>query len=184
MVVLRWLVGGLIVAAVVILVAAFYPNENGADRGPAQTVGKLLPALSFPSLEQGRSIDLGALRGRDVLVNVWATWCGPCRREMPALQLLSGRMRDRLLVVAIDQGEDPAVVSRYVRQFGVRFPVGVDREQRLGTTLHLIGMPSSFFVDRNGIVRDAVDGEMTYGTMSEKAQTLLAADTERTEAGR
>ena len=175
--------GGIIVAAVVVLVAALYPNENPGDRGPTQMVGEDVPALAFPAL-RGPAIDLGALHGRDVLLNVWATWCGPCRREMPALQVLARRMQGKLLVVAVDQGEDPSVVARYVRQFGVRFAVAVDRDQRLGTALHLVGMPSSFFIDRSGTVRDAVDGEMTYATMSEKAQRLLAVDTERTEAQR
>lgn len=173
----RWLGGGLLVAAIIVLIAAFYPNENGADRGPVQTVGSTLPALAFPSL-QGQTIGLGSLRGHPVLVNVWATWCGPCRREMPALAALARHYQGRVLVIAVDQGEDPEVVKAYVKQFGVGFPVAVDREQRLGTALHLIGMPSSFFVDRNGVVRDAIDGEMTYAMMSEKTQRLLAG-TER-----
>jgi thiol-disulfide isomerase/thioredoxin len=171
--VIRWLVGGLVVVAVIVLIAALYPNTNAPDRGPAQAVGSRLPALSLPSLH-GPLFDLGTLRGDDVLVNVWATWCGPCRREMPALARLSQTMRPRLLVVAIDQGEDPQVVGAFVKQFGVNFPVYLDPGQRVGTTLHLVGLPSSFFVDRSGTIRDAVDGEMTYDTMREKAQRLIA----------
>lgn len=174
----RWIVGGLTVVAVVVIIAALYPNENGPERGPSQTVGSTLPALVFPAL-RGPAIGLNALRGQDVLVNVWATWCGPCRREMPALAMLARNFNGRLLVVAIDQGEDPNVVKAYVKQFGVGFPVAVDSEQRLGTALHLVGMPSSFFVDRQGVVREAVDGEMTYAMMSEKTQQLLAGSAER-----
>jgi hypothetical protein len=63
-----------------------------------------------------------------------------------------------------------------VKRFGVTFPVGIDGDQRFGTDLHLIGLPSSFFIDRDGVIRDAVDGEMTYDVMTEKARSLLAAD--------
>jgi len=171
--VIRWLVGGFVVAAVIVLIAALYPNANVADRGPAQVVGGEMPSFALPPLRRS-DVSLGSLRGKDVLVNVWATWCGPCRREMPALAALARKMGPRLEVVAIDQGEDAQVVSAYVKQFGVGFPVYLDRDQRVGTMLHLVGLPSSFFVDRSGVVRDAVDGEMTYQMMAEKAQRLVA----------
>jgi thiol-disulfide isomerase/thioredoxin len=109
-----------------------------------------------------------------MLLNLWATWCGPCRREMPALERLSKEHAGDLAVVAIDQREDPAVVRSYVKRFGVTFAVGIDDGQQLGTDLHLIGLPSSFFIDRSGIIRDAVDGEMTYDVMTEKARALVA----------
>ena len=169
----RWLIGGLVVVAVVVLIAAFYPNENAPDRGPLQVVGTSLPSLTLPGL-RGPSLNMKDLGGRPVLVNVWATWCGPCRREMPALTQLAHRMGPRVAVIAIDQGEDEQVVKAYVKQFGVDFPVYLDNDQRIGTALHLVGLPSSFFVDSNGIIRDAVDGEMTYDMMSDKAQHLIA----------
>jgi thiol-disulfide isomerase/thioredoxin len=132
-----------------------------------------MPAFALPPLRRS-DIALSSLRGKDMLVNVWATWCGPCRREMPALAALARKMGPRLSVVAIDQGEDAQVVTAYVKQFGVGFPVYLDRDQRVGTMLHLVGLPSSFFVDRSGVVRDAVDGEMTYQMMAEKAERLVA----------
>jgi len=176
----RWLIGGLVVVAVVVLTAMFVPSDFDQARhsyaGPAeQVVGTTLPGAIVPNVEGG-SIDLAAYRGRPLIVNLWATWCGPCRREMPALERLAKEQRGKLAVVAIDQREDPSVVQSYVKRFGVTFAVGVDDGQRLGTDLHLIGLPSSFFVDRNGIIRDAVDGEMTYDVMTAKAKALVAAD--------
>ena len=176
----RWLVGGLVVVAVVVLTAMFVPSDFDQARhsyaGPAeQVVGTAMPGAIVANV-RGGDIDLSALRGRPVLVNLWATWCGPCRREMPALERLSKEQAGRLTVIAIDQREDASVVRSYVKRFGVTFAVGVDDGQQLGTDLHLIGLPSSFFVDRNGIIRDAVDGEMTYDVMNEKARSLLAAD--------
>jgi thiol-disulfide isomerase/thioredoxin len=174
----RFLLGGLAVAvAVVVLLAMFVPSDFDRDlqmhRGPAQLIGARMPDVKVERLGDG-PIDTNAFRGRDVLVNVWATWCGPCRREMPALERLSKAEGDRLLIVAIDQGEDASTVDSYAKRFGVSFPVAVDDEQTVGTVLHLIGLPSSFFVDRTGTIRDAVDGEMTYDMMTSKARSLIA----------
>ncbi len=177
---IRWLVGGLVVVAVVVLTAMFVPSDFDQAlhtfAGPAeQVVGTAMPDAIVPDVKGG-DIRLSAYRGKPMLVNLWATWCGPCRREMPALERLSKEQGGKLTVIAIDQREDPAVVQSYVKRFGVTFAVGIDDGQRLGTDLHLIGLPSSFFVDRDGIIRDAVDGEMTYKMMSEKARALLAGE--------
>jgi thiol-disulfide isomerase/thioredoxin len=174
----RWILGGLAVTvAVVVLTAMFVPSDVDQDRnthrGPAQVIGQTLPDLKVARLGGG-DIALNEFRGHDVLVNVWATWCGPCRREMPALERLERAQNGRLVVVAIDQGEDPTAVKPYTKRFGVTFPVGLDADQHVGTVLHMVGMPSSFFVDRAGVIRDAVDGEMTYDMMKAKAQTLVA----------
>ena len=179
----RWLVGGLVVVAVVVLTAMYVPSDFDQAlhtyAGPAgQVVGTALPEAVVSNVEGGR-IDLAAYKGRPVLVNLWATWCGPCRREMPALERLS-KEQVGLTVVAIDQREDPAIVRSYLKRFGVTFAVGIDDSQQLGTDLHLIGLPSSFFVDRDGVIRDAVDGEMTYDVMNAKARTLLARSAGKT----
>jgi cytochrome c biogenesis protein CcmG, thiol:disulfide interchange protein DsbE len=171
--VLRWIVGGLVAVALVVLIAAFFPNEIDQNRGPAQVIGMSAPDVSVP-LVRGGSVALRGLRGQDVLLNVWATWCGPCRREMPALERLARAQAGRLLVVAIDQGEDPRTAKAYADRFGITFAVGVDAGQRLGTALHLAGLPSSFFIDKNGVIREAVDGEMTYESMAQKAERLIA----------
>lgn len=168
---IRWIAGAVVAVALVVLIAAFFPSEIDQNRGPAQVVGMTAPDVTVP-LVTGGSVNLGSLRGHDVLLNLWATWCGPCRREMPALERLAREQPGRLVVVAVDQGEDPATARQFARRFGVTFPVASDEGQRLGTQLHLAGMPSSFFIDRRGVIREAVDGEMTYETMRDKARLL------------
>jgi thiol-disulfide isomerase/thioredoxin len=170
-VVIRWIVGAIVAVALVVLIAAYFPSEIDQSRGPAQVVGMIAPALTVP-LVTGGEMDLNSLRGHDVLLNVWATWCGPCRREMPALERLAREQTGRLVVIAVDQGEAPATARDFAKRFGVTFPVAADPEQRLGTQLHLVGMPSSFFIDKNGVIREAVDGEMTYDVMLRKAQHI------------
>jgi thiol-disulfide isomerase/thioredoxin len=169
--VIRWIVGAIVAVALVVLIAAFFPSEIDQNRGPTQVVGMTAPELAVP-LVTGGSLRLRDLRGHDVLLNVWASWCGPCRREMPALERLARERTGTLLVVAVDQGEDPAVAAQFARRFGVTFPVASDQDQRLGTQLHLAGLPSSFFIDKRGVIREAVDGEMSYETMRDKAALL------------
>ena len=168
---IRWIVGAIVAVALVVLIAAYFPSEIDQNRGPAQVVGLPAPVLTMP-LVSGGTIDLGSLRGHDVVLNLWATWCGPCRREMPALERLARERTGRLVVVAVDQGEAPATAQAFAKRFGVTFPVATDQGQQLGTQLHLLGLPSSFFIDKNGVIRDAVDGEMTYDMMAQKAQRL------------
>jgi thiol-disulfide isomerase/thioredoxin len=169
--VFRWLAGGLGVVGLIVIIAAFYPNGIAQNSGPTQSVGMRVPAVRIP-LVTGGMLDLRSLRGRPALVNVWATWCGPCRREMPALERLAREQQRRLTVVAVDQGEDIGTARAFARRFGVTFAVGVDASQQLGTELHLAGLPSSFFIDKDGIIREAVDGEMTYETMLAKVKGM------------
>jgi thiol-disulfide isomerase/thioredoxin len=169
--VIRWIAGAVVAVALVVLIAAFFPSGVDRGRGPTQVVGMAAPDVSV-DLVNGGTLDLASLRGHDVLLNLWATWCGPCRREMPALERLAREQAGTLVVIAVDQGEEPATAREFAKAFGVTFPVAADREQQLGTQLHLAGMPSSFFIDKRGVIREAVDGEMTYDTMRAKAQHL------------
>ena len=175
--VIRWIVGAIVAVALVVLIAAYFPSEIDQNRGPAQVVGMTAPELAVP-LVNGGSVRIASLRGHDVLLNVWATWCGPCRREMPALERFARERTGEVVVIAVDQGEEPAVAARFARRFGVTFAVGSDQDQRLGTQLHLAGLPSSFFIDKRGVIREAVDGEMDYDSMRLKAARLARYDIE------
>ena len=83
----RWLVGAAVAAALAVLIAAFYPSVTTNFGGPAQVVGMSVPGIALPRPEGG-FLNLQALRGHYLLINLWATWCGPCRRETPALERL------------------------------------------------------------------------------------------------
>ncbi|HEU0013875.1 MAG TPA: TlpA disulfide reductase family protein [Longimicrobium sp.] len=121
-----------------------------AGRPPA--VGDPVPAYSATSLD-GAQVSLEKLRGTPVLLNVWATWCHPCRREMPALQQLHrefGPAGLRVVGVSIDQGGQQQGIREFLAEFGADYEVWLDPDERVGSTFATIGVPTTFLVDRKG----------------------------------
>ncbi|HET9948276.1 MAG TPA: TlpA disulfide reductase family protein [Longimicrobiales bacterium] len=116
-------------------------------------VGDPAPAYAAVSLE-GDSVRLSDLDG-PVVLNLWATWCQPCREEMPELQELAERYDGRLEVVGVSidsRGSEPTV-RNFLDQLGVGFRILHDPEQRFVSTFRTIGVPETFLIDREGIVR-------------------------------
>ena len=119
------------------------------------------PALRLHDLD-GSLHDLADLRGRLVLVNFWATWCPPCRREMPSLERLYQQLRDRgLTVLAVDVGEDADTVFAFTGQLepAPSFPLLLDPESRTVEDWRVKGLPTSFLIDPQGrVIFRAVGG--------------------------
>ena len=173
--VIKWF--GLGTAALAVVLAGCYSGGNVevGDGVPAggPLAGKPAPSFAVKRLSGGTS-SLSSFRGRYVVANLWATWCTPCRHEMPALQRLSrAYARRNVVVVGIDQGEDEGVVARYVRLVGVTYPILIDSDQRYATAFAAIGLPTSVFIDAGSTVRMQVDGEMSYTRMVALTDRLL-----------
>ncbi|GIW40156.1 MAG: thioredoxin [Candidatus Binatia bacterium] len=102
----------------------------------------------------GQKVRLSAFRGRVVLLNVWATWCAPCREEMPSMERLHRRFsRDGLTVLAVSQDEQGrTTVEPYVRELGLTFPVLLDPRGEVARKFGVTGYPESFVIDRDGKV--------------------------------
>jgi peroxiredoxin len=140
----------------------------------------LAPDFAVPDLA-GQAVRLSAFRGRVVLVNLWTTWCPPCREEMPSMERLYQRLRDRgfaLLAVSQDEG-GAAVVEPFVRQLGLTFPILVDPEQQVGGRFHVWGYPESFLIDREGRIVERIIGPRDWASPEQVAavERLLDATT-------
>ncbi len=111
------------------------------------------PELNLKDLS-GKPVSLNDYRGSVVLVNLWATWCPPCREEMPTLQAFYEKYKDDgFVLIAIDQEETLEVVQPFVDEFGLTFPVWLDEEYEAERLFKTMNLPSSYVIDRDGTVR-------------------------------
>jgi len=169
----------LILAALVVVVLLALRFYQGGDvgappgAGPAMLAGA--PAASFTVKRlNGDADSLADYRGKVVLVNLWATWCPPCREEIPALETLYRRYQSKgLIVLGIDQGESASVAGAFARKLGVTFPLLVDDAQQYGRAYAAQGLPTSILVDRSGHIVKGIDGQLTLAQMQELVAPAL-----------
>jgi peroxiredoxin len=119
---------------------------GGDARSPA-------PDFNLPSRD-GKSIDLKQLKGQVVMINFWATWCGPCRQEMPLLEQMHRKYKPMgFTLLGVNVEPDSSGAEGWLKQTPVSFPILFDRENRVSKLYNVSGMPSSVLIDRNGNVR-------------------------------
>ena len=123
-------------------------------------VGSPAPEIALKDL-QGRDVKLSDLRGKVVLVNFWATWCKPCKEEMPAMQASYDKLRDKgFVVLAVNELEDTARVAEHIRTHGHTFEVVMDHNNQVANMYGVVGLPASFLIDPQGIVRERISGSL------------------------
>lgn len=121
----------------------------------APEVGAAAPEYAAVDLA-GDTISLESLQGEVVLLNVWATWCLPCREETPALQRLHERLNDqglRIVGVSIDARGETQAVADFVESYGVTYDIWLDPAEQIISTYRVIGVPNTYLIDRDGIIR-------------------------------
>lgn len=138
------------------------------------------PALALADLE-GRAVNLAALRGRVVVLNFWATWCEPCRAEMPSLDRLRDKLEDQpLAVYAVNYGESRERAAGFVAKERVATPVLLDPEKKAASEWKVGGLPMTFLIDARGRVRYWTFGERDWS----RGEGLRLVEALLKEAGR
>lgn len=144
---------------------------------PAPREGFPAPDFTLPALDGG-DMNLAELRGQVVVVNLWTAWCPPCRKEMPALDEVSRDYREQgLVVLGVNSTfqDDEETAAAFVRELGLSFPILLDRKGTVSRRYELQALPTTYFVDRQGIIRDVViGGPMTVAIIESKILLLLA----------
>jgi thiol-disulfide isomerase/thioredoxin len=144
----------LTVAMVTVLMSAT-GMLNGAERPEQALVGKPAPDFKLELLDGGE-VELSKLKGKNVvLLDFWATWCGPCRQVMPALQEISEEYRSKgVRYLAVNLREEPAKIQEYLKSAKLKIEVPLDKDGQVAERYNVRGIPTMAIVDKKGIVRE------------------------------
>jgi cytochrome c biogenesis protein CcmG, thiol:disulfide interchange protein DsbE len=123
----------------------------------------------------GRAVSLAFLNGRPVWINFWATWCPPCQRETPVLRdAYQAHKADGLVLLSIDVQEDAESVRRYVATYGLTQTIGLDVTGAVFRTYRIFGLPSHYFIDRDGVIPGRYFGPLTPALVEQQLKVILA----------
>ena len=169
----RWIVFGVVL--ILVIVGAFFCWDmraspvatNEVDGVPIGiSVGRRAPDFSGTTVD-GETVNLRDFRGRTVLVNVFASWCGPCIAETPHLVEASEAYPEDFVVLGVNLQESSDAVLAYLADFGIAYPLVMDPNSEITSVYQPIGLPTSWFIDSDGIVTYVHVGPMTYAQIHE-----------------
>ncbi|WP_409270218.1 redoxin domain-containing protein [Neobacillus sp. SCS-31] len=139
------------------------PKESNEAVAQGVKEGAKAPDFELKTLT-GETVKLSSLKGKKVMLNFWATWCGPCKAEMPAMEKLFNEADDNVAILGVNI--DPQLdVKGFVEEYGITFPILLDEKDKVNTTYQIISIPTTFFIDSNGIIQDKVIGSMPHDAM-------------------
>ncbi len=152
--------------------AAKMTNDDAVELGPR--VDLRAPDFTLAALE-GDPITLADLQGKALVLNFWATWCQPCRTEMPALERVWNDYREQdLIILAVSLQESSQRVSAFIQEIGLTLPVLLDDTGQVFQSYQVQLYPTTFFIDREGIIRDLIyGGPMAETAIASKVVELL-----------
>lgn len=153
----------LLIAAVVLAAAAVVAVATwGPSGGPARVGGEgPAPGFSLENVHRGEPpVSLADHRGRPVVVNFWASWCAPCRREMPAFAEVSDQLDGKVVFLGVNHQDGRSAALELLAETGVRYPSGYDPDGRTAAAYGLLGMPTTLFVSADGRLLERRTGEV------------------------
>lgn len=176
----QWVILSISILAIGVL-WTFYSRIPTSDTQMGQMPASPREGFSAPDfaldLLGGGQVTLSELHGKPVVVNVWASWCGPCRAEMPAMEKVYQTYKELGLVVIglnTTYQDSETDAAAFVKEFGLTFPIALDRNGAVSRRYLVTGLPSTFFIDRKGIVHSVVvGGPMSETLIQTKVEALL-----------
>jgi thiol-disulfide isomerase/thioredoxin len=148
------------------------PAASTAGLIEAPLAGHLAPDFVLASLN-GEEADLSEYQGRPVVLNFWATWCLPCRAEIPHLQAASVEYNGRVVIVGVNQGEDGGTVGPYAAEMGVTYPLLLDEDGRVNQLYSVNALPTTVFISEDGVVQEIFLGILSQGVLEDRIEALI-----------
>ena len=150
--------------------------ENVAGLEPAPVTGHPAPDFTLRTLD-GQAVSLSDFQGQPVIINFWATWCGPCRVEMPHLQEAYTAHRNDVVILGVNltERDNPDDVPGFVEEFGLTFPILFDEDGQVANEYKAFGQPASIFVDEAGVVHTVFYGPVNRAFIDARISELLAS---------
>ncbi len=144
-------------------------KASGQDREKniGVNVGNIAPDFTLKDLK-GSEVQLSKLRGKKVMINFWATWCPPCRQEMPEIEKFFQEKKEDIEILAINiDGGATNNVDEFIKKMKITFPVVLDEKDRVNERYKVMTIPTTFFVDENGVIINKYYSVMSLGVMKE-----------------
>ncbi len=175
----RWslvVIGAVIVGGLWLWASAVPADATTGGLLPSPREGFLAPDFTLESLS-GDKVTLSDMRGKAIVLNLWASWCPPCRAEMPAIQRVYQENHERgleVLAVNMTAQDSLAAVETFVHEFNLTFPILLDTGGDVGITYLMRAFPTTFFIDRDGVIqRVIVGGPMSEVTLQSTVEQLM-----------
>lgn len=176
-----------IVAFLILIVILLFPltisqvNKNGKNI-EAATISRTeeLPQVNFkaPSFNltgiDGKNYSLSGAKGTPVVINFWASWCGPCKMEAPELVKLHEQYENKVMIYAVNMTESDFIkgVNQFTKDYGFEFPVLLDKNDQVSTKYRVLAIPTTFFVDKDGKIIDIITGYGGNEILAKKFEIL------------
>ncbi|HGN6581163.1 thiol:disulfide interchange protein [Bacillus cereus] len=139
-------------------------------------IGKSAPDFTLTKLD-GTNVKLSDLKGKKVILNFWATWCGPCQQEMPDMEAFYKEHKENVEILAVnytpsEKGGGEEKVSNFAKEKGITFSILLDKNIDVTTAYKVITIPTSYFIDTKGVIQDKFIGPMTQKEMEKRVAKL------------
>ncbi len=156
--------------------------EESVKSALGTAIGDKAPNIILNDLES-KPVLLSDFKGKKhIIVNFWATWCPPCKEEMPLFQKLYSENMDRLVVLGVNLQEDPATIKKLLDEYKITFPILLDPDAEIKKLYNVITQPVSYFIDKDGIIVDKKQGPLTPEEINEKVDKLLKSKSVQLES--
>ncbi|TDO94843.1 peroxiredoxin [Halanaerobium saccharolyticum] len=159
-----------LIAALIVGGLSFFflqsPGNAVVSAAVGTEIGMQAPDFTLKNMND-QEVSLSDYRGKKVFLNFWASWCPPCRKEMPDMQKLHEEYGDEVVILAVNVGESKSAAANFMMENGLEFSVLLDTDKSTAQNYLVRGIPTSYFLDQNGVIQEKVVGAISYQRMLE-----------------